>query len=231
MNIKLVKERGQTKRYLQYEIILGPFDNIILGIAILNALKIFLKKQKFKLKPKPFASQYGNSLHINLSFNNLLLENIATQNTLQAASAILCHNIEKILLIFLNNKQSCKRLSNKFLSPTHICFGVDNRFSLIRILYSPIMRLEYRLADNNTNIYLAIYSILFLLYQHKYILIPTFNNKYYLSNILETYYKKSYLLKHIKIYYKKIINYELTFLNFYLKILYIIIIILTIIIY
>ena len=87
---------------------------------------------------KPFANDYGSSMHIHLNF----LED----NNIEKYAQILCHYLPQYIQYFLPKSDDYKRLDSKFMAPTHISWGGNNRSVLIRIPDSLPKRLEHRLA-------------------------------------------------------------------------------------
>jgi len=101
---------------------------------------------------KPYANDYGNSMHIHLNF----LEEWDVDKCAQ----ILCHYLPEGLPIFLPHKDDWQRLDKDFMAPTHICYGGNNRTAAIRIPDSEPKRLEHRVSAVNADPALVIYEIL-----------------------------------------------------------------------
>ncbi|MFT6106534.1 MAG: glutamine synthetase [Rickettsiales bacterium] len=127
---------------------------------------------------QPFLKDCGSSLQINFSLtkNNKLIfaknEGVESECLLHCVSGIL-GNIKNMMIIFAPLKQDYQRLDmqinrslhkeRKFTAPTNISWGYDNRTTLIRIPKTNKdndRRLEFRLASNSSDIYLAISFLL-----------------------------------------------------------------------
>jgi len=147
-------EKGQN----QFEVDLPPSQEIILYTEqielirqkIIDASKLLGGKATFD--PKPFPDDYGNSMHIHLNF----LED----DDIEKYASMMCHYTPQYLDIFLPKKEDYTRLDSRFMAPTHICFGGNNRTALIRIPDTLPKRLEHRLASANCDPYLVISAIL-----------------------------------------------------------------------
>lgn len=158
----LAKEIGRAikeeKGYNQYELDLLPSQNIAayaqeiaeLREEIISAAKLLGGTADFS--SKPFADGYGNSMHIHLNF----LED----NDIEKYAQILCHYLPETKAIFLPTKKDYLRLDSRFMAPTHISYGGNNRTTMIRIPDSTPKRLEHRLAAATANPIAVIYNIL-----------------------------------------------------------------------
>ena len=151
-------ERGNK----QYELTQGPFDNLSMFIESIENTRNILLSYGSCLSPKPFVDDYGNGMHLHFS----LIDTITKQNLFKntqlnnfAASGI-CSHIEQTLYILLPTAEDYLRFDAKFKAPTHICYGPNNRSAAVRIPDSFPKRLEYRLCSNNTDPYLAVFSLL-----------------------------------------------------------------------
>ena len=107
-------------------------------------------------KSKPFINDYGSSMHIHFNF----LEN----NDVETHARILCHYLPLTITAFLPKEEDYKRLDSRFMAPTHISYGNNNRTTLIRIPDSLPKRIEHRLASADANPYEVIYAILSSIY-------------------------------------------------------------------
>jgi glutamine synthetase len=148
------KEKGKN----QYEVDLLPSENLALYAREINELRKLIIKSAKELggiadfNSKPFANDYGSSMHIHLNF----LEN----NDVEKYAQILCHYVSENIRVFLPSKEDYLRLDSKFMAPTHISYGGNNRTVLIRIPDSRPKRLEHRLAAANADPIAVIYNIL-----------------------------------------------------------------------
>jgi glutamine synthetase len=120
-----------------------------------------VKKEAKKLnleanfKSKPFTNDYASSMHIHFNF----LED----NDAEKYARILCHYLPLTITAFLPKEDDYQRLDSKFMAPTHISYGGNNRTTLIRIPDSLPKRVEHRLASAVANSY-EVYAILSSIY-------------------------------------------------------------------
>lgn len=101
---------------------------------------------------KPYINDYGNSMHIHLNF----LED----DNIEKFARILCYYLSDDISVFLPLKEDWNRLDEKFMAPTHICYGGNNRTVAIRIPDSMPKRLEHRVAAASADPASVIYAIL-----------------------------------------------------------------------
>ncbi len=154
INYKIKPEKGKH----QYEIDLAASQNIAeyaKHIAqtrqnIIDSAKSLGGSADFS--SKPFADDYGNSMHIHLNFIG--------HEDIEKYAQILCHYLPGTLEYFLPTKNDRARLDKRFMAPTHICYGGNNRSVAIRIPDSKPKRLEHRLAAASADPALVIYAML-----------------------------------------------------------------------
>ncbi len=146
------------KGYNQYEIEIPASGNIAsYPNKILRIRNTIIEKAKMleieaNFKSKPFPDDYGSSMHIHFNF-------LEDENAEKYAE-ILCHYLPSTIRAFLPTKEDYKRLDSRFMAPTHISYGGNNRTTLIRIPDSLPRRLEHRLASADADPYQVIYAIL-----------------------------------------------------------------------
>jgi glutamine synthetase len=151
-NIK--SEKGKN----QYEVDLPPNSNltsIAKDIELLRENICFFAKEFGSIadfSSKPFIDDYGSSMHIHLNF----LED----DNIEKYAQILCHYLPSYIKYFLPLEEDYKRLDSKFMAPTHISWGGNNRSLLIRIPDSLPRRLEHRLAAASADPAEVIFAIL-----------------------------------------------------------------------
>ncbi len=151
-DIKL--EKGKN----QYEIDLSPSSDLVtIAKDIESARKdicLFAEQMggSADFRSRPFANDYGSSMHIHLNF----LED----SNIEKYAQILCHYLPQYVQYFLPKPEDYKRLDSKFMAPTHISWGGNNRSLLIRIPDSLPRRLEHRLAAASANPAEVIFAIL-----------------------------------------------------------------------
>ncbi|MFT6332693.1 MAG: glutamine synthetase, partial [Lentimonas sp.] len=122
---------------------------------------------------QPYMNDCGNALQINFSLmkNSDYLfsknDNTESEYLLHCISGIL-NNVKNMMIIFAPEGQDYQRFDlklnrnlhkkQKFTAPVNISWGYDNRTSLVRIPKTNRIddrRLEFRLASNAADIYLA----------------------------------------------------------------------------
>lgn len=150
-------EKGRN----QYEIDLKPSNDLIGYAKYIESVR---DKVAFGAKElggdadfssKPYINDYGNSMHIHLNF----LED----DDIEKFARILCYYLLDYIPVFLPLERDRERLDEKFMAPTHICYGGNNRTVAIRIPDSVPRRLEHRLpaasADPASVIHVILASI------------------------------------------------------------------------
>ncbi len=157
--LELKKEKGK----FQYEIDLPPSDDIIDYISRINTAKNLLTEWRddINFSPKPYLDDYGNSMHLHVNFlTNKGMNFFDNIDNINIAASSLCHYLLQHLLVFANTQDSYLRFDHKFMAPSHICFGSNNRSVAVRIPESGSKRLEHRVSSPVTDPYLAIFAIL-----------------------------------------------------------------------
>ncbi len=159
----------------QYEICSKPRSNLVELVSdyyqILEELRKFALDKDLKLdfSPKPFTNNYGSSVQINISFQNLEGENIFLpadhkdkHSLLNLAVNGLCESLKEKCLIYANSSQSYERMIPGFKAPTHIAYGFDNRTTALRIANSLDNKkyLEFRVPDISMDLEMGLYSLL-----------------------------------------------------------------------
>lgn len=161
INCKIQKEKGKN----QYEINIPPSQNLLSYSKFVNELrqKIIESAQKLGVKAdfgsKPFVDDYGSSMHVHLNFLKNSNSNLK-DNDIDKYAKILCHYLPETIKAFLPKKEDYLRLDSKFMAPTHIAYGNNNRTLLIRIPDSSPRRLEHRLPAADADVTIVIYNIL-----------------------------------------------------------------------
>lgn len=154
IGLPVKKEKGHN----QFEIDILPTSDIKQFISEIRntresiSQELELADYRADFSPKPHPHDYGSAMHLHLNFiGNLSAEELAN---------ILCNYAKQTLQFFLPNKESFARLDSKFMSPTHICWGGNNRTCLVRIPDSIPRRIEHRLAGADIDPIYPIYAML-----------------------------------------------------------------------
>jgi glutamine synthetase len=173
----------------QIEIKTNPYNNILLLCEdliktkdITNKIaKNFSQNISANFASQPFGDDCTSAMQINLSFQDDVGNKLFAKNG-RIESKILLYSIggilkltKNILLIAAPDKSDYLRFSNeinqslyknkKYTAPTNISWGYNNRTALVRIPQSTQnsqRRLEFRLPCANSDIYLAIFSLLII---------------------------------------------------------------------
>ncbi|WP_341786762.1 glutamine synthetase family protein [Rickettsia endosymbiont of Cantharis rufa] len=154
---KIKKEEGNN----QFEIDLPPSANLIQYIKNILEVRTILKKMAQQLNgyidfsPRPFLDDYGSSMHFHINFNSEF-----NDYYIILAAQGLCHYMLDTLLAFMPTTLDYSRINKKFMAPTHISYGGNNRSVAVRIPNSFPKRLEHRLSSPETDPYIAIFTIL-----------------------------------------------------------------------
>lgn len=159
LNLNLKSEKG----YGQYEIDLPPTseltdycDKITLTRDAIKQLAKDLSGSAI-FEAKPFKDDFGSSMHFHISFEGLIKD---IDNNLEKYARSLCYYVIEIYPLFMLNISDYARTDKRFLAPTHVSYGGNNRTVAIRIPDSLPKRLEHRLASANVDPYLILCSIL-----------------------------------------------------------------------
>ncbi len=154
-NYLVKKEKG----YCQYEINIEPSDPIMAIANIEQCFKVLedhSKKLDIHLSPKPFKNDYGNSLQLHVSFGDLFND----PQILSDCCDILCENMLDSFLIFAPTEECYTRFDGKFLTPTNVSKGFNNRTTALRIPPTGAKRIEYRIGSYPADPFLMVYIIL-----------------------------------------------------------------------
>ncbi|WP_323737755.1 type I glutamate--ammonia ligase [Candidatus Trichorickettsia mobilis] len=174
LGISVKKEKGKN----QFEIDLAPTTELINYIQQINSIRVNISNIASQLnghadfRSKPFINDYGNAMHFHISFINTLNYHPHAGMILKLddsffthAARSLCHFMLDSLLIFLPEEEDYLRLNKRFMAPTHVSFGGNNRTVAIRIPDLLPRRLEHRLASSLVDPYIAIFTILKSIYR------------------------------------------------------------------
>ena len=151
---EIKEERGRG----QFEIEFEPDNNLVtLAKDIENTrrnINYFASQQGgwANFSSKPYKNDFGSSMHLHLNF----LED----KNIEKYANILCQNLDQYINFCLPSKEDYIRLDKNFMSPTHICWGGNNRTVMIRIPDSKPKRLEHRLPCANANPSILFFSLL-----------------------------------------------------------------------
>ena len=110
---------------------------------------------------KPYENDYGSSIHVHLNFLNERNEQVFdNRDFLSLIASGLCFYMNESFLAFAPTENCYKRYDAKFMAPTKICWGNNNRTVAIRTPEIGSKRLEHRVASSNADLYLLFYYIL-----------------------------------------------------------------------
>jgi glutamine synthetase len=157
LNVQLQKEKGKY----QYEINQGPFFEVKNLLESIDFFKNKLNSLGANLTPKPLLDDYGSSMH--LHFNIITPQNLnmfENKRLLKFAANGICYFINSTIYALLNTTDDYLRLDAKFMAPTHICYGNNNRTVAVRVPDQKPTRIEYRICSSLSNPYIAIFVML-----------------------------------------------------------------------
>ncbi|MDX1924594.1 MAG: hypothetical protein SFT91_05195 [Rickettsiaceae bacterium] len=152
-----IKERGGN----QYEYHIGPHEDpqrIIKEVN--NSIKLIKQRLKDKenkaiFDPKPFDQDFGNALQIQLT--SLCPK---FQNNIDKICSSFCESAKETFLAYAQTKADYARFDKKFMTPTHICFGPNNRSAMIRICGTKAKRIEIRTPSPISNLDIVFCTII-----------------------------------------------------------------------
>lgn len=166
----LEKEKG----WRQYECVFS-YEHTIADLAEqMNEMKVLTKSIARQngcvavFESKPYPDDYGSALHLHLSLHdkngfNIFLNPIVkdTEQIGKVIAGLLDISAESVHLLCRDPKDY-QRFIPKFLSPTHIAWGANNRTTIIRIPTSlpKYKRIEFRLPPSSAEPSMAIYVLL-----------------------------------------------------------------------
>lgn len=148
------KEKGKG----QYEIQFLPNQNLVLLAQLIDNTRHNIaeycaaKSGWANFDSKPYIDDFGSSMHVHINF----LED----DDIAKYANILCHSLKEYINYCLPLKQDYQRLDDKFMAPTHICWGGNNRSVMIRIPDSMPKRIEHRLPSSSADPALLFYGFL-----------------------------------------------------------------------
>ena len=163
LGLKITKEKGVN----QYELELPATTDICSIPQNINHVKCRLKEQTLNqvlFEAKPYHDDYGNSMHFHVNFLRKTHNYFSDIKKISNAAESVCHYMLSTFLIFAPQKRDYDRFDKKFLAPTHVCFGNNNRTVAVRIPDKYPRRLEHRLSNPLTDPYLALFVILKSIY-------------------------------------------------------------------
>ena len=143
----------------QFEIDLSPSHKLTEYASHISDVQVHLQKVaaslggQINLKSKPFPNDYGSSMHFNLSFTE-------DSKILEHGAKSLCHFMLDSFLVFMPYIDDYLRLDERFMAPTHISYGGNNRTTAIRIPSNYPLRLEHRISSCLSDPYLVMVTIL-----------------------------------------------------------------------
>lgn len=156
---KIIRYRIKTEKgNNQYEIDLLPSQNLVKYSKHIELIRNNIVQSAKELggnadfSSKPYKNDYGNSMHIHLNF----LED----DDIEKFARILCYYLPYNTSAFLPLDEDWHRLDQKFMAPTHVCYGGNNRTVAIRIPDSIPKRLEHRVSAASADPATIIYTIL-----------------------------------------------------------------------
>jgi glutamine synthetase len=149
----LAKESGDG----QYEACLPPYDDLPLLVEHITQLKQWLHGHiGADFAAKPIAGQPGSSLHCHVSLHDACGQNLFTPGSidtnlwLQRALGGLCQTMAEAMIFFAPTEGCYRRYQGIHHTPSHICWGVNNRTAALRIPEPEpqVRRIEHRVPSS-----------------------------------------------------------------------------------
>jgi glutamine synthetase len=166
---RLEKEKGWN----QYEFVFSHEEPVLALLERINQTKSFIRtisRQKdcnAIFDAKPYPDDYGSSLHLHISLHdkfglNMFATEATAKTVLGRAIAGILDISEESIYLMCKSPEEYLRFSPKFLSPTNVSWGANNRTTLIRIPTSSLdaKRIEFRLPSSVTEPAMAVYVAL-----------------------------------------------------------------------
>jgi glutamine synthetase len=167
----LTKEQGNNQYEIQFR---ARNDPLALCEDIERIKSLLTTKYSADFRAKPFAGDYGSSLHIHCSFyddnGKNLMSKVGDEESLFTLHIIggLCSIMHESMVIFAPNEDSYLRFSSNIHdNPTNVSWGGNNRTTAIRIPPSIGLaaedhnrRIEHRVAGADADPFLVIAAIL-----------------------------------------------------------------------
>ncbi len=168
--LTLEKEKGwgQYECVFGYEESLGELVNQISKVKAMIKLAAIQHESTAIFKAKPYLDDYGSALHLHLSIYDKDGSNVFKSATVtetdeigKTIAGIIDISLEAVYLL-CKTSQDYLRFAPKFLAPTHVAWGANNRTTIVRIPLStiPYKRIEFRLPSSSSNPGMAIYVLL-----------------------------------------------------------------------
>lgn len=124
-------------------------------------------------RAKPHEDDYGSALHLHISLHDRYGFNYYSENTVEnnellmwSVGGLLSVVRDSVALLCIN-QEDYARFSPKFMAPTNVSWGINNRTTVLRIPHSEakFRRIEFRLPPANacpfTAMYILLYGVLY----------------------------------------------------------------------
>lgn len=166
--IEMEKGWHQMESIIEYET-----DPLKLPQKILDlryALTQLARKYAWEVdfRGKPHEDDYGSALHLHISLHNRHGFNFFSENSIEN-NELLMQSIAGLLevgfagvALLVHDETDYLRFSPKFMAPTHVSWGINNRTTIIRIPNSHVnnRRIEFRLPPANACPFITLYILL-----------------------------------------------------------------------
>jgi len=167
---RVEKEKG----WKQFELVFEKTNKIESIATDIAAAKNFLVFEARRLEgralfhSKPFPDDYGSAMHFLLSLHDEYGDNVFAEGSVddnkilqKCISGILSIAAESLYLL-CKDDADYNRLVPKFMAPTHVSWGGNNRSTVVRIPDSApeSRRIEYRLASSSNDPAAAIFLMM-----------------------------------------------------------------------
>lgn len=169
-NIAVEREKG----WQQFEVQTPPCKDIKQAVEALHILQALIKQIAIScdctanFSAKPFAEDYGSALHLHASLHNRTGLNLYSTGEIES-NTLLMYSIGGLLLlipeslhVICQEDVDYSRFSERYLAPTHVSWGGNNRTTCLRIPRSAphLRRIEYRIAPSSADVATVISAML-----------------------------------------------------------------------
>lgn len=176
LNYPIIYDVEKEQGISQIEVKTTYIDDLVFLAEEINNIRNFISEFAINnnfianFSGKPFEKDCGSALQYNISIHdkdkNLFLDK--NSSLLLNSIAGILYFSKEMLFLMVKNKEDFKRFdfknnvelhkNGKFVAPTNVSFGNNNRTTMLRYLSS---RLEYRLPCANSDSFLVLSAILY----------------------------------------------------------------------
>ncbi|MEO0347876.1 MAG: hypothetical protein AAF153_00815 [Pseudomonadota bacterium] len=165
--VRVIEEKGEN----QFEIVFKPsldLPQVAKNVITARNLAASFFTGVIDFSAKPYKDDFGSAMHINISLHGKDDKNLFTKpvdypetTVLLYAVAGLLSTVENYYNCFIPSIDDKSRLDGRYMAPSHLCWGKNNRTALLRVVgKDQSRRLEHRLAGSNASPWQVLTAIL-----------------------------------------------------------------------